>query len=138
VVTRSRVLGLGGLTILQLVPKFHQSVAVAANSGKRVIVDHVLEQKVWLKECLTLFEGLEVIFVGLYCSLEELERREIRRGDRETGLARFQYQRVHTHGIYDIELDTSTMTAETCTSIIVKYINAGNAPTAFEQLRQNL
>src|SRR5688572_15798507 len=95
--------GLEDLASLRLVPKFHQSVAAAANASHRVIVDHVLEHEVWLKECLTLFEGLEVIFVGVYCPLEELERREKRRGGREIGLARFQHQIVHAHGVYDIE-----------------------------------
>ena len=130
--------GLEGFAFLRLVPKFHQSVAAAANAGHRVIVDHVLAHEVWLKECLTLFEGLEVIFVGLYCPLEELERRERRRGDREIGLAKFQHQIVHAHGVYDIELDTSALTSEECASIIVQYINSDNSPTAFEQLRQNL
>jgi chloramphenicol 3-O phosphotransferase len=130
--------GLGGLPFLQLVPRFHQAVAAAANAGNRVIVDHVLQHEEWLKECLTLFEGLEVVFVGLYCPLEELERRELRRGDREPGLAKFQHQRVHAHGVYDIELDTSALTPEKCASIIVQYINSGNSPTAFEKLRQNL
>ncbi len=130
--------GLGGIPFQSLVPKFHQAVAATANSGNRVIVDHVLQHEVWLEECLTLFEGLEVIFVGLYCPLEELERRERRRGDREIGSAKFQHQIVHAHGVYDIELDTSALSPEKCASIIVEYVNSGISPTAFEQLRQSL
>jgi chloramphenicol 3-O phosphotransferase len=123
--------------IFQQIPRFHHAVAAKANSGNRVIVDHVLEQSVWLEECVILFDGLEVIFVGVHCPLEELERRAINRGDRPRGLSRYQYGKVHVHGIYDIELDTSTLTPEECASIIVEYVNSGSSPTAFEQLRQN-
>ena len=37
--------------------------------------------------------------------LAELERREAER-DREPGTARYQYERVHAHGLYDVEVDT--------------------------------
>ena len=126
-----------GLFFISVVPRFHQAIAAVANSGKRVIVDHVLDQKVWLKECATLLKGFEVIFVGLHCPLEELERREISRGDRTRGLARNQYQRVHAHSIYDIELDTSALTPDACAAIVVEYINSDRSPTAFKQLMQN-
>ena len=124
--------------IFQQISRFHHAVAAKANLGNRVIVDHVLAQSAWLEECVTLFDGLEVIFVGVHCPLEELERREINRGDRQIGLTRYQYRQVHAHGIYDIELDTSNLTPEECASIIVEYVNSGSSPTAFEQLRQNL
>jgi chloramphenicol 3-O phosphotransferase len=58
--------GLGSL-LFQQIPQFHHAVAAKANSGERVIVDHVLEQGVWLEECEALFDGLEVIFVGVHC-----------------------------------------------------------------------
>jgi chloramphenicol 3-O phosphotransferase len=126
-----------GIFFFSVVSRFHQAIAEAAHSGNRVIVDHVLDQKVWLKECVTLLNSFEVIFVGLHCPLEELERREISRGDRKRGLARHQYQRVHTSSIYDIELDTSTLTPDACAAIVVEYINSDRSPTAFKQLMQN-
>jgi chloramphenicol 3-O phosphotransferase len=48
--------------------------------------------------------------VGLFAPLEVLEARERERGDRELGLARWQYDRVHQGVVYDLELDTAVAT----------------------------
>ena len=37
-----------------------------------------------------------------------IEERERQRGDRDLGLARWQYDKVHGGMTYDLELDTST------------------------------
>jgi len=36
-----------------------------------------------------------------------LERRERVRWDRDIGQAKWQYERIHGHGLYDIEVSTS-------------------------------
>ena len=46
-------------------------------------------------------------FVGLFAPLDVLESRERRRGDRELGLARWQYGRVHQGVEYDLRIDTA-------------------------------
>jgi len=89
-----------------------------------------------LKECLELFEGFEVVFIGIKCPLDELERREALRGDRAQGLARWQYERVHAHNAYDIEVDTSVFTPEECAGTIIEYLNTEKVPKAFELLRK--
>ena len=48
--------------------------------------------------------------VKLTAALEVVEQRELARGDREVGLARWHYHRVHTGVRYNLELDTTTMT----------------------------
>ncbi|RYF98920.1 MAG: chloramphenicol phosphotransferase, partial [Caulobacteraceae bacterium] len=56
--------------------------------------------------------------VGLFAPLEVLERRERERGDRELGLARWQFERVHRDVIYDLEIDaTATTPAATAQKI---------------------
>ena len=59
-----------GLFFLSVVPRFHLAIAEVANSGNRITVDHVLDQKVWLKQCVTLLNGFEVVFVGLHVAAE--------------------------------------------------------------------
>ncbi len=54
-----------------------------------------------------LLSPFDVRFVGLFAPLDVLEARERARGDREIGLARWQYERVHRDMIYDLEIDAT-------------------------------
>lgn len=90
---------------------YHAAVAALAAGGVNLIVDHVLQDPAWLRECVERLAGGPVLFVGVRCPLEELERREAGR-DREPGTARYQYDRVHAHGLYDVEVDTSIDSVE--------------------------
>ena len=96
-----------GKTILKIIHGMHHSISALASSGNNIIVDHVLEQKEWLEECVNVLSDFQVLFVGVRCPLEELERREHNRGNRKKGLARFQFNIVHSHNIYDMEVNTS-------------------------------
>lgn len=118
---------------------FHRAVAAMAAAGNDVVVDHVLSEPWRLQDCLTVLAGTDVFLVGVHCSLEELERRERARGDRPPGLAAHQYAIVHTHGLYDIECDSTTATPLECARLIndgiASALARGAAPTAFSRLR---
>ena len=60
-----------------------------------------------------------VLFVWVDCPLEELERRERARGDRSSGQAKWQYEHIHAHGVYDVTVNTHEMTSEACADAIV-------------------
>lgn len=124
---------LAGL-IPDVISDFHRSVASLAQSGNNILVDHVLQEKEWLQECVKSWKGLEVIFVGIKCPLEVVEQREKERGDREIGTARYQFQRVHIHDLYDIEVDTSIFSADECMTSIVELINHKPTKFAFQEL----
>jgi chloramphenicol 3-O phosphotransferase len=80
-----------------------------------VIVDDVLEEEPpWVENLLELFDGLEVVFVGVHCPLDELERCENERGNRRAGLARLQFEQVHARAIYDIEVDVCSRSRRVC------------------------
>ncbi|MEU5979035.1 AAA family ATPase [Streptomyces sp. NPDC047315] len=115
---------------------FHRAVAGMAAAGNNVVVDHVLSEPWRLADCLALFPPHRVVLVGVHCSLEELERREAARGDRPAGLAARQISRVHAHGTYDVECDTSTATPLDCARRIARFLPERPAPTAFQRLRQ--
>lgn len=114
---------------------FHRAVAGMAAAGNNVIVDHVLSEEWRLRDCLELFPAPDVVLVGVRCSLEELRRREQARGDRPAGLAARQFEQVHSHGVYDIECDTTTADAAECARRIRGFLARRPVPTAFERLR---
>jgi chloramphenicol 3-O phosphotransferase len=93
------------------------AVAAMAAQGNNLIVDEVLigAEKA---EYAALLAPFRVYLVGVFAPLDVLEQRERQRGDREIGLARWQFDRVHEGMTYDLELDTSTATAEECARMI--------------------
>jgi len=119
---------------------FHHSVAALAAAGSNLIVDHVLVQGVepenWLTECLDLLTPFTVYFIGVHCPLEELLRRERARGDRGEGQAERQLSQVHRHGVYDLELDTSVLSAEQCALKVKELVEHDAHPQALISLRR--
>ncbi|WP_307545091.1 chloramphenicol phosphotransferase CPT family protein [Streptomyces sp. V3I8] len=116
---------------------FHRAVAGMAAGGNNIVVDHVLSEQWRLLDCLALFAPEDVVLVGVYCPLQELERREQERGDRPPGLAARQITQVHAHSLYDIECDTSTTSAADCAQQIKDFLPHRPTPTAFEKLKAN-
>lgn len=123
----------------QVLSGFHRSLAALAAAGNNLVVDHVIVQGVepenWLSECLDQLAPFRVYFIGVHCALKELQRRELARGDREVGQAEGQMNRVHRHGIYDLEVDTSVLTAEQCALQIKGLIESGARPEALARVR---
>ena len=115
---------------------FHRAIAGMAAGGNDVVVDHVLSEPWRLADCLDVLADHDVVLIGVHCPLDELERRELARGDRPPGIAAMQYGRVHSHGIYDIEVDTHACGAVQCARQIKAYLKSGSTPTAFDRLRE--
>jgi chloramphenicol 3-O phosphotransferase len=113
---------------------FHRAVAGMAAAGNDVVVDHILGERWRLEDCLRVFDGLPVLFVGVRCSLPELERRERDRGNRTIGRAAVQFPLVHEHGVYDVEVDSERHTPAECAAQIRDRLESA-PPTAFAQLR---
>ena len=84
----------------------HRCLPVLAQAGNNIIFDHIIETKASRDDLLLLIGNLDVFFVGLHCSLTELERREIERGNRRSGEARADLEVVHKLTSYDLELDS--------------------------------
>ena len=113
---------------------FHQCISALARSGNHLIVDHVLQEAEWLKACVEACRGIEVLFVGVKCPLDITEQREKERGYRNIGTARYQFERVHAHGLYDVEVDTSVLTVDDCTAKILASRNPEAHKSAFQVL----
>jgi len=121
----------------KIIQGFHAAGAAIARVGNLVIIDDVLESEPpWVESLLELFNGLSVFFVGVHCPLEELERREKERKERKDGMARLQFDQVHTLAIYDVEVDTSVLNPQECAEIIIDHIRGEHQSLAFDQLRK--
>jgi chloramphenicol 3-O phosphotransferase len=119
----------------RLVSGMHQAIAVLAWTGNNVIADHVLLEPAWVQECAELFADLPALFVGVRCPLEVVEQRERARGNRTLGQARAQFYRVHGHGLYDFEVDTSQHDSQACALAIKQWLESNPYPVAFKQLK---
>lgn len=119
----------------KLVAGMHQAMAALSIAGNNVIADHVLVEPDWLRQCIDLLSPLPAFFVGVRCPLAVLEQRERERSNRTWGQARAQVDRVHAHGIYDLEVDTSIFSPEDCAQQIKVRLDSGNPPDAFKRLK---
>lgn len=119
-----------------LLTAFNRSLPNLAACGFPMIIDYVLEAEEWVRECVESLRDYEVLFVGIKCPLEELERREKARGDRQVGFARWQYERVHRFGAYDFEIDTSVNTPEEGAAQLREILLSGRKGEAFARLRK--
>ncbi|MEM8857042.1 MAG: AAA family ATPase [Chloroflexota bacterium] len=106
----------------QVFDGYHHCLKSLADAGNNLIVDHIIEQKAWLDDLVGLLSEHDVFFVGVYCSVEELERRERARGDRRIGEARRDLETVHTFAPYDFELDAEKPLAENVSELIDAWI----------------
>ena len=90
-----------------------RAVAALASEGNNLIVDDVMLGRE-MEDYKSLLARFDVSFIGIFAPLAVLEERERRRGDRMIGLARWQYDRVHSGMSYDLEIDTSTDAPANC------------------------
>ena len=109
-----------GTTFVKLVGAFHHAIAAMAEADFNVIVDHVLVRQDWTEQCARLLADKYVLFVGVHCPLDELERREALRDERRQGFARSQFDYIHAGKTYDVEVDTSRVTTEEAVEIILE------------------
>ncbi len=125
----------------------YESIAAHSRLGLNVVVD-VCHHDAYsrplgiLPACARRLSGLPVLFVGVRCPIEVIvERRRATGWDAGRGADAAVAQRirlwqevVHNPGIYDLEVDTSVMSAEGCANVIRQYLKHGPSPTAFQRL----
>ena len=94
------------------------AVAAMAGQGNSLIVDEVMIGTQAMQEYRALLRPFDLRLVGLFAPLAVLEARERARGDRELGLARWQYGRVDRDLAYDLEVDTAAAAPAECARLI--------------------
>ncbi len=86
------------------------AIAAMAAQGNDIVVDDVMLDATDAEEYRALLTHAQLRFVGLFAPLDVVEARERARGDRQPGLARWQFERVHQGQRYDLEIKTSGST----------------------------
>jgi chloramphenicol 3-O phosphotransferase len=137
-----------------LVPQFYaalyDSIAAHSRNGINVVADvghhdsyarplHLLE------DCARRVKGLPVLFVGVRCPVDVIMARRTAGGeglyltgtpdDPAPAPVRRWQEEVHVPGIYDLEVDTSRLSAEACAAKIKAQMQSGSpSASAFERL----
>ena len=117
----------------QLLKDMHCSIMALLQSGHNVIAEHTLCEPAWLRACATQFYELRAWFVGVRCPLAILNQRTHINGWRLTQLPA-QIQRVHTPGVYDVEVDTSKFSPAECAALIHRQMLDAPTPLALSWL----
>ena len=102
---------------------FHRTIAMFSDKGIHLVVDHILHDDFTKEDFFKVLANYPVLFVGVHCPIEELERREHARGDRTIGQARKQLEYVHKDVIYDVEVNTFRESIEECAHKVIDALN---------------
>jgi chloramphenicol 3-O phosphotransferase len=113
---------------------FEYAIPALARAGNRLIVDYPFHYPDSLPRCLELVSEYRVLYVGVFCPVEVVEQRERARGDRKTGLARYQASIVHMNSEYDVAVDTHQLSAIQAAQKVISALETLVAPTAFDRL----
>lgn len=110
------------------------SAAELVRNGLNIIIDDILLEPDFLEDYLEIFSDLKVYFIGLFCALEVVEKREASRVGRFPGTAESQLEVCHAHEVYDLSVDTSVLSPDECATKIIDRIGSAT-PEAFDKLR---
>lgn len=91
----------------RLVDAHHAAARALLETGCRVILDTGLLCQAHRTSFETAVRGFDTFRIGVTCHLAELDRRELTRGDRAVGSARWEADIVHQGMSYDLMLDTT-------------------------------
>lgn len=127
------IVGPGGM---RAVSGMHRAFGAFASAGNNLVIDYILYDLEWLPELVACLEDHRVYFVGITTPLEVVEAREKARGTSPVGHARSHYNTVHAHNEYDLELDTSNMSAQEAALKIKEFIQHNPEPHAFKKLQK--
>jgi len=124
----------------------YESIAAHSRLGLNVVVD-VGHHDAYstplgiLPDCARRLNGMPVLFVGVRCAMDAiLERRRTTgylAGDADVGVPqalRLWQAEVHRPGIYDLEVDTSALSAYECAKAISRHLEQGPPPSALGRL----
>jgi len=119
----------------QMLRGMRRAIAAFVAEGNNVIIDDLMFEPEFLFDYLDALQGFDVLFVGVRCSMDVVNAREAKRPGRFPGTATSHFDRVHSHCLYDIEVDTSTASPRECALQIAAHLDAVQHPTAFDRLR---
>lgn len=120
--------GIDGETLWYLaVDAMYHTIKTYADLGLNVIVDHVIlnqenqrEQRLF-DACRKELANYPITYVKVTCSLDELAKRELLRGDRESGTAEWQMKTgLYPSDGYDVEVNTGSVPLDECAQKVIE------------------
>jgi chloramphenicol 3-O phosphotransferase len=112
-----------------------RAIAAFAREGNNVIIDDLMFEPSYLFDYVDTLQTFDVLFVGVRCPIDVVNAREARRPGRFPGTATSHFDRVHTHCVYDIEVETGVASPRDCAQQIIGRLNSATPKTAFATLR---
>ena len=130
--------------VVQLYAALYASIAAHSRLGINVVVDvghhDAYSQPLGiLPACAQRLRGLPVLFVGVRCPLEVIMQRRLATGYNSDAVTEppppvhLWQEAVHAPGVYDLEVDTSQLSAHACAERICQRL-IGSPPAAFAHL----
>lgn len=113
-----------------------RAIRALVESGNNVIIDDIILEADFLQDYLDVFDGLEVIFVGVRCPIEVIHEREEVRPGRFPGTALGHIEICHAHDDYDVNVDTASNSPQQCAAKVSDFL-ANGKPGAFNRIRLN-
>jgi len=130
----------------QTMSLMYKTIRLFSDQGKNVIVDHVMLNDEFLdsyngegtlKDAVNELIHCPLLFVHVTCDIDELRKREQKRGDREIGHGEQQLAYLYPQDIYDLTVDTHANTIEDCVNQIINSLNQQDF-NAFNILKEQL
>ena len=90
-----------------------------------------------MDDYLQVFEGVDVIFVGVRCPMDVINKREKARPGRFPGTALGHMDICHSHDDYDVDVDTSHDSPARCAEKVRDFLE-NSQPGAFERMKVRL
>ncbi|MCZ6501440.1 MAG: zeta toxin family protein [Gammaproteobacteria bacterium] len=113
-----------------------RAIRAFAESGNNIIIDDIILESEFLQDYLDVLDGLEVIFVGVRCPMEVINKREEARPGRFPGTALGHFEICHAHDDYDVNVDTASNSPQQCAAKVIDFLASGK-PGAFNRIRLN-
>lgn len=122
---------------LRMLTGMRHAIAAFAKAGNDVVVDDMRLDPNYLSDYLAALTGIGVTFAAIHCDAATLNRRETERPGRFPGTAVLHMHSVHAGCIYDVEVNTATMSPRQCAESILAAERTPPKPCAFERLRES-
>ena len=132
--------------VLRLYLALYDAIAAHARQGFDVVADlghHDAYSRPLgiLPHCARRLAGLDVLFVGIFCPIDIIMARRnadpgsfYAKGDTVPAPVQLWQEAVHVPGLYDLRLDTGTLTPQQGAAAIGAALAAPPSPRAFMQL----
>ncbi len=110
-----------------------RAIRALVDADNNVIIDDIILEKTFLEDYVEVLADIEVIFVGVRCSIDVINKRERARPGRFPGTALGHFEACHAHDDYDLSVDTAVQSPEECAQLVSDFLG-NEQPMAFQRL----